>query len=403
MSALENNSRSFIVNLNISGLLETTPMKTTNIKNQSLTVFLAILTFFSPSIAQAACDDEYNLTNKLDICSIQEEMGPSYKVLTNWGTKPEWLNNHQFVFVSNLVGDIYLMDLNKNKVDILTGHFQHSGFTRAHTLPSGDLLLLGPSDGQQPPEDPLTMYDDGQFTGDLWIFEAPFDGTPYPLQREVSYSFLWWQFTKLVNINAWEGVAVSQESNRIVWSDTKTPFYGSNIIETGLNYILKPSNLWKGEIQYNEEGVAIISNAQKIVKKSQLGFVFLEPQNFKGAHDEQLLFEAYGPTSEGSSNTYIYDEWEGIAPDYHQAFVEVDANANNFSGPSAVKLHLYDFTTKTLSPFIEFSNPNINEYFFVHEPVFSPDGNHVLMTTASHFGNEFNGPGYGIGTILVDL
>ncbi len=399
-------------------------MKTTSIKNQSLTVFLAILTFFPSYIAQAACGDEYNLshhhlTNKLDICSIQEDMGPSYQVLTNWGTKPEWLNNHQFVFVSNLVGDIYLMDLNKNKVDTLTAHFQHSGFTRAHALPSGDLLLLGPSDGQQPPEDPLTMYDKGQFTGDLWVFEAPFDGTPYPLQRKISYSFLWWQFTKMVNVNAWEGIAVSQESNQIVWSDTKTPFYGANIIETGLNYILKPSNLWKGEIRYNAEGIAIISNAQKIVRKSQLGFVFLEPQNFKGTHDEQLLFEAYGPTSEGSSNTYIYDlnanriireftangydEWEGIAPDYQQAFVEVDANANNFSGPSAVKLHLYDFTTKTLSPFIEFSNPNINEYFFVHEPVFSPDGKHVLMTTASNFGNEFNGPGYGIGTILVNL
>lgn len=57
------------------------------------------------------------------------------------------------------------MDLNKNKVDILTGHFQHSGFTRTHAPPSGDPLLLGPS------------Y-----------------GTPYPLQREVSYSFLWLKY-----------------------------------------------------------------------------------------------------------------------------------------------------------------------------------------------------------------
>jgi hypothetical protein len=98
-----------------------------------------------------------------------------------------------------------------------------------------------------------------------------------------------------------------------------------------------------------------------------------------------------------------YDEWEGIAPDYSKAFVEVDEAATRFTGPVKVKLHMYDFSTSTLTPFIEFSEPAINEYFYVHEPVFSPDGTRVLMTTGATVGNEFNGPGYGIGMVLVDL
>jgi len=394
-----------------------------SINYQATSIFMAFLMSLS-SFSWAACDDEYNVshhhvTGKIDICSLQEEMGSSYQVLINWGTKPEWLNDSQFVFINNLVGDVFKMDLESNEVSSITSHFMHSGFTRVHPLPSGDLLLLGPTSGEQPPLDALTMYDAGQFTGDLWIFEAPFDGSPYPLQREVTSRFLWWQETKMVNVQAWEGIAVSQESNKIVWSDTQVPFYGSNIIETGINYFTQKSNLWLGEITLNSDGIAVIEHAEIIVNKAQVGGVFLEPQNFKGLQDEQVLFEAYGPTSEGSSDTYIYDiqknkiirqftakgydEWEGIAPDYSKAFVEVDKNATRFTGPVKVKLNLFDFSTSTLKPFIEFADPAINEYFYVHEPVFSPDGTRVLMTTGATVGNEFNGPGYGIGMVLVDL
>lgn len=389
-----------------------------------IAIATSALLLLSSSGSWAACDDDYNVSHhhvsgKIDICTLQEEMGSRYQVLINWGTKPEWLNDTQFVFINNLVGDVYQMDLDTNEVSSITSHFLHSGFTRAHTLPSGDLLLLGPSSGEQPPMDSLIMYDEGQFTGDLWIFEAPFDGSPYPLQREVTSGFLWWQKTKMVNVQAWEGIAVSQESNKIVWSDTRVPFYGANIIETGVNYFTKKSNLWLGEIVYNTEGIAVLQNAEEIVSKAEIGGVFLEPQNFKGLQDEQVLFEAYGPSSEGSSDTYIYDmqedkiirqftakaydEWEGIAPDYSKAFVEVDEAATRFTGPVKVKLHMYDFSTSTLTPFIEFSEPAINEYFYVHEPVFSPDGTRVLMTTGATVGNEFNGPGYGIGMVLVDL
>ena len=98
-----------------------------------------------------------------------------------------------------------------------------------------------------------------------------------------------------------------------------------------------------------------------------------------------------------------YEEWEGIAPDYSKAFVEVDSVATRFTGPVKVKLNLYYFSTSTLTSFIEFAEPAINLYFYVHEPVFSPGGTRVLMTTGATVGNEFNGLGYGIGMVLEDI
>jgi len=249
-------------------------------------VCLLFSVVFSPSYAAIGdCGDPYILTHhyltgKLDICSIKDDIG-DFEVLTNWGTKPEWLNEKQFVFMGNQIGDVHLMDLETNTIKNLTEPFQHAGFTRAHKLESGDLLLVGPESGPQPPEDPLVIYDKGQFTGSLWVFEAPFDQPPYLLKRKIteSVSFLWWQreTTRMENIPAWEGVAVSRESNLIIWSNTQTSFFSDNIIKTGFNYIFKPSSLWVGTFVHRP-GSSYMVNTQKIVSKYGIGSVFLEPQ-----------------------------------------------------------------------------------------------------------------------------
>ena len=391
-------------------------------------VCLLLSVVFGPSYSAIAdCSDPYilnhhHLTGKLDICSIKNDIG-AFEVLTNWGTKPEWLNETQFVFMSNQIGDVHLMDLETNTVTNLTGQFQHAGFTRAHKLNSGDLLLVGPESGPQPPEDPLVIYDKGQFTGSLWVFEAPFDQPPYLLKRKVteSVSFLWWQreTTRMENIPAWEGVAVSRESNLIVWSNTQTPFYGENIIETGFNYIFKPSSLWTGTFVHRP-GSSYMESTRKIVSKCEIGSVFLEPQNFIGEDDTYVSFTAYGPTSSGSGNSWLYDfkngciireytgpgydEWEGVAPDYQKSFVEIDEDASAFEGPVSVELHLYDFSKKTSTRFTYFHGDHQRaDGFSVHEPVFSPSGRYALFATLGGGGWEFNSPGYSIGIVLLDV
>jgi len=358
-------------------------------------------------VVSAGCDDDYNLdhhhvTGKLDICSIEDELPDEVQILINWGSRPEWIDGERFVFRSNSVGDVYLMDLNTNTVRLLTGHFAHSGFARVQALRNGDLLLNGPSSGPQPPEDPLVIYEEGRFIGDLYLLKGPdYDGRPVPL-----------------NVHAWEGLAVSRISNRIAWSDTNKPFFGRNIIETGLNYIFGRSNLWTGIVVYDDDGVPSITERTKILSKGWFNFVFYEPRAFKGGEDQELLFSAYGPTSEGSSDSFVYkfskrkavqepldplgyNEWENIHPQYNQAFYERGEDATRFSGPgSNLDLWIWDFATQSSQLFSQFRR---DDEFGIGNANFSPDGRRVLLPADSPLGNESRTPGYAVGVVLVDF
>ncbi len=110
-----------------------------------------------------------------------------------------------------------------------------------------------------------------------------------------------------------------------------------------------------------------LENIEKNVSKYEVGLVFFEPQNFRGEGDEPLLFEAYGPTSSGTSDTYVYD------------FIDRD--------PTSI------FT---------YSADSLMRGFYVHEPVYSPNGEFSLMAAGGISGNEFNSPGYGVGIVLFN-
>jgi len=361
-----------------------------------------------PSVpsALAGCEGDYNLDyheqrGKLDICSIEDQLPDAINILINWGNRPNWIDNDSFVFLSNAVGDVYRMDLGSNTVRLLTGHFAHSGFARVHVLSNGDLLLHGPHSNPQPPSDPLVIYEKGRFNGYMSILKAPYDGVPIPL-----------------NVHAWEGIAVSRESDLIAWSDTDKPFFGANIIETALNYILGHSNLWTGVLVYDDNGIPAITQRKRILcKQCRWGdFTFYEPQDFKGTEDQKLLFSAYGPTAEGSSDMFVYNfkkgkavkkpadplgynEWEGIHPQYDRAFYERDPDASNFSGPEHIDSWIWNFSTKSPQAFSRFRR---EDGFSIGNAVFSPDGRWVLMSADSPLGNESNTPGYSVGIVLID-
>ena len=355
-----------------------------------------------PGAALAACGDDYNLDyhaslGKLDICNIEHELPEAVTILTNWGARPVWVDNTSFVFLNNMVGDVYMMDIGSNTVRLLTGHFAHAGFTRAQPLPNGDLLLVGPSSGPQPPMEPLELYERGRFEGDMFVLKKPFNGQPVPL-----------------GVHAWEGVAVSRKSNRIAWSDTDKPFFGSNLIETGLNYLLGRSNLWVGELVYDRSGKPSLVN-RRIVKR-KFGLVFYEPQDFRGHWDQELLYSAYGPGAEGSSDTYVYNffwnwswkkpwyswgynEWEGVSPDFKRAFIERDPEATEFSGPGHIDAWLWDFASGKPIPFAQFRRA---DNFSLGNAVFSPDGRYVLMSADASLGDAPDAPGYSVGIALID-
>jgi len=62
-------------------------------------------------------------------------------------------SGRRFHYLDGLVGDVYEFDLDAGVSRPLTSDFEHLGFTRAHYLANGDLLLCGPSEAR--PDDPL--------------------------------------------------------------------------------------------------------------------------------------------------------------------------------------------------------------------------------------------------------
>jgi len=356
----------------------------------------------------AACGDDYNLNyhaerSKLDICSIEDTLSKELKMLTNWGNRPVWIDNDRFIFLSNTVSDIYMFNIPNNTITLLTD-YSHSGFCRLGVLPNKDLLVHGPSTGPQPPRDPLKINQPGtRFTADMFIIKGPnYNEKPIPL-----------------NVHAWEGIAVSAETNRIVWSDTASPFFGSNIIETFFNYLLAPSNLWTGFLEYDANGNPSITQQEIILSKCWFFcWEFYEVQNFRGANDQEVLFNAYGPTAEGSSDMLIYNfeqgqvsrlntdplgynEWEGVHPDYSRSFFERAPDASRFSGPTKIDMYLWDFASQATIPFSIFRR---EDNFDLANCAFSPDATVVLCDGDSdaRLPDEQSTPGYAVGIVMID-
>jgi len=344
-------------------------------------------------------------TNTLDIREI--DFDPEGTLLTNWGSYPEWLNGHQFVFGSGHVSDKFLMDTRRLEVVPLTFHFEHSGFSRAHPLPSGDLLLVGPTSGPQPPRNPVDVIEEnnqeGRFTSVVSMLKKPYTGTPIPL-----------------DIPAWEGIAVSHNSAMIAWSDGRLPFYADTLIGNVINYVLGPSNIWVGEVVLDEEGMPAVINKRIIIEKATFGFVFLEPQNFVGPNDEKLTFNVYGVVPD-SGDAYVYDferdtvtragfkernytEWEGLSEDFGSSFIEVDENATVITGPGqSIDLYVYFFETCEAVP-IFLSEEDSQMKIYYHEASFSTNGNDLVMCYGDHLrGSDMNSVELHDGFTLHDI
>jgi hypothetical protein len=360
---------------------------------RSLTVFDSCAANLHP----ARMTDHEN-AGQPDHCEDFTDFPEGWSLMTNWGTKPQWYSSTSFVFVSNLVGDVFRMDVESGEIDSLTSHFPHAGFTRVHVLSNGDLLLLGPSSGSSPPKDPLVPHDTGMFTGDLFILRQPFDGEPFPLHR-----------------NAWEGIAVSRKSMQIAWSTTDVPFYAQSpdgsidLLATGLQYLLQPTSIRTGRIVFDSDGIPRLEEDREVISKWSVGAVFLEPQDFAGPSEELLLVSAYGivdgfgdrivvDMADGSFEKIDhplgagYDEWEGVHPSGNSAFVEVSDSA--IGDPEGKWwLYLYNLATGTHRIVTE---PNA---VGPHEPVFSKGGRWVLTATTARGG----WPGYSVGTLLIDM
>ena len=67
--------------------------------------------------------------------------------LHNTGMRADWsADGSRLIFLDDLVGNVFEIEIESRKVRPLTAHFEHTGFTRARFLSNGGVLLCGPSE-----------------------------------------------------------------------------------------------------------------------------------------------------------------------------------------------------------------------------------------------------------------
>lgn len=370
-------------------------------------VVLIFLLLIGSKFSQAQCGQNYFLDdhkqyNKVNICNENIQIATAeehWKIKNNWGLRVEWYDNENIIFLNNLVGNAFLLNIETNEIQALTEHFTHSGFSRVYRLKNEDLLLVGSLEhGNCGDPYPLEICEDKRFLGELYVLQYPYDKPPVAL-----------------NEPAWEGVALSLTNNQIVWSDTRVPFTQDNLVATAFNYFFKRSNLWTGTIAYDKQNEPYIEGKRKILSKYRIGPVFLEPQNFKGKGNEELIFSAYGIV-QGKSDLYVYDfkknkkrkvkvgkgynEWEGIHPSFEYGLFENDPSTTLFTDFSP-EMYLYDFEKEESRRYLFWKDREDLDGFYIGNTVFSPDGSKLAGVAGAKSGDE--GIGYGVGILVKNI
>ncbi|MCA9504756.1 MAG: hypothetical protein R3F16_13855 [Myxococcota bacterium] len=293
------------------------------------------------------------------------------------GLRPAWHpSGRRLLHLDALVGDVYEYDLDTGISRPLTRHFEHSGFTRAHYLANGDVLLCGPSEVR--PDDP----DGGRWNARFWLLEVEGDRPALPIDER-----------------CFEGPAVARSSMRIAWVRTDVP----------QKMLTARSEIWTGIVDPND-GAPRIVDARRLVGRSDFyGLAMLEPQDFRPPDEQELLFTAYAwrggeamgvDLESGAIRNYTrspwYEEIEGVTPDGRYAFVEREFTRRlSPRGPIDLWLARLDGSGELvrMTWFSEYRG------FGANNPVVSPDCRSVL------FGLRETGGGHGNsrGLYVYDL
>jgi WD40-like Beta Propeller Repeat len=322
-----------------------------------------------------------------------DELPAHITLLSDTGLRPDWSpDGKRLVILEGApLGQAAILDVATGRKRVVTDHFEHRGISRAYFLHNGDLLLCGPTSGPQPtPERPEA----GRFTGVMSVLRAPFKGEPQPL-----------------GASCWEGMATSDRSMRIAWNRSDIDYTDDDLAERVVNGI---SEIWTGVVRYRN-GRAYLSDVERAAERNAVSpIAVLEVQGFRGAKDTEVIFTAYahqggevmgierGPKeiADGSATNYsnspVYEEVEGIAPDGSYALVERDLESTATPGPLDIWRLPFDGDGELER--LTFFNRYRGGYY-ASNPTVSPDGKTVA------FQLSFDGPveGAGQGILLFDL
>ncbi len=287
------------------------------------------------------------------------------------GLRPAWHESgRRFLYLDDLVGDVFEFDMETGTSRPLTAHFAHWGFTRAHYLANGDLLLCGPAEFD--PDDP----ERGRWHAQFWLLESGGGGAARPLGER-----------------CFEGPAVARHSMRIAWVRTDLPE----------KMLTARSEIWTGIVDPNEGRPRIIEARRVLGRSDFYGLAMLEPQDFRPPDETELLFTAYAwrggeamgvDLETGRVVNYTqspwYEEMEGVTPDGRYAFVEREFTMRNSpKGPIDLWLAPLDGSGELvrMTTFSEFAG------FGANNPVVRPDCRSVLFGLRETGGQHGNSSG----------
>lgn len=281
------------------------------------------------------------------------------------------------LFLDDVVGDVFELDVASRAVRSLTGHFEHPGFTRARYLANGDVLLCGPR------AEAATGSERGRWHTELFVLD-PRTGNPPTPQGE----------------RCFEGPAVSRRSLWIAWTISDYPE----------SVVFGRSEIWTGEIVY-EAGVPRLANRRLLLDRRAFSYLaFLETQDFRPPDERELVFTAYAhrggevmtvdlETGElrNHSRDWGYDEAEGVFPDGRFAAVEREPDTYTLTPRGHIDIWKTALDgsgdTTRLTRFSDFAG------FGASNPVVSPDGTRMAFQL-----RVVEGPhGNGNGIFLLDL
>jgi hypothetical protein len=312
--------------------------------------------------------------------SPRDQLPAHITELTELGAavRPAWsADGSRVLYLDGLVGEVYEYDLASGTARPMTAHFEHPGFSRAHYLANGDLLLCGPSDVD--PNDP----EKGRWDSDFWYLARSLETPASPLGEP-----------------CFEGPAVSRTAMRIAWTRTDYPEESP---------LTARSELWLGEIDVSGEQPRIV-NARKLVDRGDFFyFAMLEPQDFRPPDDEELLFTAYAyrggevmginlETGEirNYSRSWWYEEVEGVSPVGDYAAVEREFTLT--LRPEG-EIDIWALRLDGSGEFTRLTHFSDFEGFGANNPVISPDCSKMIFAIRQAGGLEGNSD----GLFLYDL
>jgi len=285
--------------------------------------------------------------------------------------RPAWsADGRRFLYLDGLVGDVFEYDVASRVSRPLTKHFEHHGFTRAHYLANGDLLLCGPTEVD--PADP----ERGRWHAEFFWLAASGDRSAVAMGER-----------------CFEGPAVARRSMRIAWVRTDLPE----------KMLTARSELWTGLVDPNGGEPRIVEARMLADRGDFYGFGMLEPQDFRPPAEEELLFTAYAyrggeamgvelETGEirNYSRSWWYEEIEGVTPDGRYALIEREFTLR-LRPRGAIDLWLLRLDGSGDS----IRMTRFSEYrgFGANNPVVSPDCKTMLFALRQTGGQEGNSAG----------